>query len=485
MLLGEEKMAGVNAVTTSGEQITLSAETVEAFRSRLRGQLVLPGNEGYDAARRLWNGMMDKKPALIARCQGSADVMAAVNFARDNDLLLAVRGGGHNVAGNASCDDGLMIDLSLMKGVRVDPKTKVVRAQSGATLGDLDSETQVHGLAVPAGVVSTTGIAGLTLGGGTGWQTRKRGLTIDNLISVDIVTADGKLQVASKDENPDLFWAVRGGGGNFGVVTSFEYQAYPVGPQIWLCCPFHPFEESGKVIRAFRDFMRTAPDDFGAALLFWSVPANPYFPEEHHGKLTVIPLLVYFGDLAEGERLTAPLREMAQPLVDLSGPYPWTGLQAMFDPFVPTGDLQYYWKNCYLRSDDDEVLDFLVDVAATLPSEHTYLVFQPLGGALNKVGSADTAFGTRDINYMFEFDSMWADPSEAEKNIAWTRENWDALQKYSTGGLYINFPGFGEEGESLVRAAVGEDNYKRLAQLKAKYDPTNLFRLNQNIKPAA
>lgn len=477
-------MANISIVTMAGEQIHLGDERIEAFRASLRGPLIGQGADGYDKARLLWNGMMDKKPALIACCQGTADVIAAVNFARDNNLLLAVRGGGHNVTGNAACDGGLMIDLSLMRGVRVDPETQTVRAQGGATLGDLDSETQVHGLAVPAGVVSTTGIAGLTLGGGTGWQTRKRGLTIDNLLSVDIVTADGQLRVASKDENPDLFWAVRGGGGNFGVVTSFEYRAYPVGPEVWLCCPFHPFDECSEVMRAFRDFIKTAPEEFGAALLFWSVPANPYFPEEHHGKLTVIPLLVYIGDLAKGEELTEPLRKMAQPYVDLSGRYPWTGLQAMFDPFVPTAGLRYYWKNAYLRSDDDEVLDFLAEIAATLPSTHTYLVLQPLGGALNKVGSADTAFGTRDVNYMFEFDSMWPDKSDDEKNIAWTREKWEALQKYSTGGLYINFPGFGEEGESLVRAAVGDDNYHRLTQIKAKFDPGNLFRLNQNIRPA-
>jgi FAD/FMN-containing dehydrogenase len=377
-----------------------------------------------------------------------------------------------------------MIDLSRMNAVRVDPHRSVVRAGGGASLGELDRETQIFGLAVPAGVVSTTGIGGLTLGGGTGYQTRKRGLTIDNLLSVDIVTADGQARVASETENPDLFWAIRGGGGNFGVVTSFEYRAYPVGPKVWLCAPLHPFEASRDVVRAFRDFMRDAPEEFGAAVLFWTVPTHPFFPKEHQGKLTVIPQLVYTGDVEEGERLTKPLRTMATPLIDLSGSYLWTQMQSMFDPFVPKKTLQYYWKNLYLKSAEDDVLDYLIEIANTLPSRHTYLVLQPLAGAMSSIGPDATAFGPRNMNYMFEFDSMWSDPADAEKNIAWTRQKWADLQRYSTGGLYINFPGFGEEGEKLVRSAVGNASYERLAKIKAKYDPGNLFRLNQNIKPA-
>lgn len=477
-------MTDLRITQIDGGQGTLEGKAVDALKTTLRGPLLRFGDPSYDDVRQIWNGMMDKRPALIARCQGTADVINAINFGRDNGILLAVRGGGHNVAGHSSCDGGLMIDLSLMNGVRVDARAGIVRAQGGCTLGDLDRETQVFGLAVPAGVVSTTGIAGLTLGGGTGWQTRKRGLTIDNLISIDIVTADGKARVASETENNDLFWAVRGGGGNFGVVTSFEYRAYPVGPTVMLCAPFYPFEMSGRVIRAFRDFMREAPAEFGAALLFWSLPANPYFPQQHHGKAAVIPVLVYVGDIAEGDRLTKPLRSIGAPLVDLSGPYPWTGLQAMFDPFVPKRALQYYWKNLYLKGDDDEVLDHLIEVAATVPSRHTYLVFQPLAGAIGCVAADATAFGPRNMNYMFEFDSMWSDPADAEKNISWTRQKWADLHKYSDGGLYINFPGFGEEGEKLVRSAVGNASYERLAQVKAKYDPENLFRLNQNIKPA-
>jgi FAD/FMN-containing dehydrogenase len=469
-----------------GGRTVISGESLDALRAGFRGQLLTAGDPGYDGARGMWNGMMDKHPGLIAACGGTADVVAAVNFARESGLLVAVRGGGHNVAGHASCDGGLVIDLSMMRSVHVDPQRQTVRAQGGAKLGDLDTETQVHGLAVPAGVVSTTGVGGLTLGGGTGWQTRKRGLTIDNLLSVEIVTADGQVRVASERENPDLFWAVRGGGGNFGVVTWFEYQAYEVGPVVWICAPFYPFEDSPAVIRAFRDFMADAPPEFGAALLFWSVPAlTPWYPEDHHGKATIIPFLVYNGGLEEGERLTAPLRNLATPYVDHSRAMPWIALQAMFDPYVPVGDQQYYWKNLFLSSAGDEVLDDLVDIAATIPSKYTYLVMQPLGGPLNKVAADATAWGNRDINYMFEFDSMWRDAAEADTNIEWTRRQWDALQKHSTGGLYVNFPGFGEEGEELVRRAVGSKNYDRLAAVKAEYDPTNIFRLNQNIQPRA
>jgi len=478
-------MAEVQISTNSGSTATIESGAVEALATGLRGPLLRAGDAGYDDARLLWNGMMDKHPALIARCTGMGDVISAVNFAREHNIVLAIRGGGHNVAGNACCEGGFMIDMALMNGVRVDPQARTVRVQGGATLAQMDRETQVFGLAVPAGVVSTTGVAGLTLGGGTGWQTRKRGLTIDNLLSVDIVTTDGQPRVANEKENADLFWAVRGGGGNFGVVTSFEFRAFPLGPNVLLFAPFYSADLARPAIRAFRDFVREAPEEFGAAFLFWFVPANPFFPAEHHGKPIVIPLLVYSGDVEKGQQLVEPLRKIGSPLVDLSGPIPWTALQGMFDPFVPKKDLQYYWKNLYLDRIDDEVLDYLVEVGSTIPSKNTYLVFQAFGGAMSKVGAADTAFGRRDMPYMFEFDSMWSDPNEAEKNIAWTRKMWAEMQKYSNGGLYLNFPGFGEEGEKLVRSALGNANYDRLAKIKAKYDPTNLFRLNQNIKPAA
>ncbi len=478
-------MSDLPAVALDGSRTTVERKSIEALASSMTGALIEAGQPGYDDGRLLWNGMMDKRPALIARCEGVADVIAAVNFARDHNILLAVRGGGHNVAGFGACDGGLTIDLSRMKAIRVEPGSRLVRVQGGATLGEMDRETQVFGLAVPAGVVSTTGVAGLTLGGGTGWQTRKRGLTIDNLLSVDIVTADGTPRVASAGENPDLFWAVRGGGGNFGVVTSFEFRAYPVGPTVYLCAPFFPFSESRSVFRAFRDFERSIPEEMGAALLFWFIPANPFFPAEHHGKPVVIPVFVYTGDAAVGEKLLGPVRKWATPLVDLSGALPWTALQSMFDPFVPKRTQRYYWKNLYINRSDDDVLDRLIEIAATTPSRHTYLVWQPLGGAMARVADDATAFGPRKVGTMWEFDSMWVDPAEDEKNIAWTRKGWADLQPFSNGGLYINFPGFGEEGEQLLRAAVSNANYERLAKVKAKYDPQNLFRQNQNIKPAS
>jgi hypothetical protein len=475
--------AGVRLARRDGNFTELDEQTVQAFAASLKGGLLRPDEPGYDEGRVLWNGMHDKRPALVARCGGAADVIVSVNFARTHDLLLAVRGGGHNVAGRAACDDGLMLDLSLMRSVRVDPRTSTVRVQGGATLGDMDRETQVFSLAVPAGVVSTTGVAGLTLGGGTGWQLRKRGLTIDNMISADVVTADGQLRIASDSENPDLLWALKGGGGNFGVVTSFEFKTYPVGPNVMLFAPLLPVDTGPAALRAWRDFMRAAPEEFGASFLFWSVPPLPFIPNEHHGKQCVIPLVVYAGDLQEGERLIQPLRSLGTPYVDFTGPMPWTALQAMFDPFVPKRDLQYYWKCTYLTGLQDDVCDFLVQRAATIPSTYTYLVILPFGGAFSRVGPEDTAFGRRDIPYLLEFDSMWADPAQADRNIEWTRAAWTEIQPYSTGGMYLNFPGFAEEGEDMVRNSVGATNFARLAAIKAKYDPTNLFMMNLNIRP--
>lgn len=478
-------MAVSEAVEKGVGETQLDAAKVSAFKSSLRGALLDPGDATYDETRKLWNAMIDKRPALIVRATGVADVVAAVNFARTNDLLLAIRGGGHNVAGLASCDGGVMLDLSQMNGVRVDPATRTVRVQGGATWGDVDRETQVFGLAVPGGVVSTTGVAGLTLGGGMGWQMRKRGFSIDSLVSVDIVTADGKVRIASEKENPDLFWAIRGGGGNFGVVTSFEFRAYPVGPTVYLRCPLYPMELAAKSLKAWRDFMREAPEEFGASFLYWSIPAIPWFPEAVHNKPVAIPLVIYVGDPADGERLSKPLGELGAPLVDLSGPMPWTSVQAMFDPFVPKQGLNYYWKSIYLEGLDDKVVDETVKWAGTIPSKNTYTVILPLSGALSRVKADATAFGRRDIPYLLELDSMWPDPKDTDRNLAWTRKTWSDMQKHSNGALYLNFPGLGEEGEHMVRSAVGSANYQRLVEIKNKYDPTNLFRVNLNIKPIA
>jgi FAD/FMN-containing dehydrogenase len=373
-----------------------------------------------------------------------------------------------------------------MRGVRVDPHAGTVRVQAGATLGDIDREAQVFGLAVPAGVVASTGVAGLTLTGGTGWQMRKRGLTIDNLLSVDIVTADGELRVGSGTENADLFWALRGGGGNFGVVTSFEYQAYPVGPTVLLGCPWYPADIGADVLSAWRDFMTDSPEEFGAIFQFGTVPAHPDFPMEHHGKAAVVPLVTYTGDLEEGARLIKPLRTLGKPLFDQSGPLPWLTLQRIFDPFAPKGGLRYYWKSAYLSGLGQDVIDHLVELASRIPSPDTSVIVLPFGGgAVSRVGDGDTAFGRRDIPYMLELNSAWAAPADDERNIDWTRQAWSQIQRFSLGGGYLVYPGFGEDEENLVRSSVGAANYSKLVAIKDRYDPANLFRSNMNIKPTA
>jgi FAD/FMN-containing dehydrogenase len=476
-------MTTLRGADLSGTE-TLDPALVEQLRSRFSGALISPSDPTYDETRGLWNGMIDKRPSLIARCLGLADVLAAVDFARTNKLLLAIRGGGHNVAGTASCDGGLMVDLSLMRAVLVNQDDRTVMVQGGATLGDIDREAQVFGLAVPGGVVSTTGVAGLTLGGGTGWQMRKRGLTIDNLISAEIVTAAGEVLIASEDVNEDLFWAIRGGGGNFGVVTSFRFRAHPVGPEVYVCSPMYPAELSAEVLAAWRDFVSDVPRELACAFFYWSIPADEFFPVEVHGAPVAVPVAVYVGPPEEGERLTKPLRKLGTPLVDFSGPTLWRALQTMFDSFVPKQQLQYYWKSLYLNSLDDAVVQDLLGMGTTIPSTYTYTPLALLGGAVSDVAADATAFGRRDMPYLLELDSMWADPSEAARNIQWTRETWTAMLAHSDGSLYLNFPGLGEEQDRLVRSAVGESNYARLRQIKRLYDPENLFRVNLNIPPA-
>ncbi len=459
-------------------------EAIKELKSSLRGELLRPGDDGYEEARIIQNGMIDKRPELIVRCTGAADVIDAVNFASDNNLLVAVRGGGHSVGGNCICDGGIMIDLSLLRGVQVDPTGRTARVQGGATLGDLDRETQAFGLAAPGGVVSTTGVAGLTLGGGFGWLRAKHGLTIDNLLSVDIVTANGQFRRASESENSDLFWAVRGGGGTFGIVTSFEFRLHPVGPIVMFCGPMYPAEHSRQVMRSWRDFMARASDEFTSELLLWIIPADPLFPPEMHGKRVVVPAGVYAGSAEEGERFVQPLRELGTPILDLSGPMPFTAVQSSFDPFFQKGALLHYWKSLYLDSLSDEVIDTLVAAFADHPAMRALFVLSNLHGASTRVPPDATAFGDRSAPYLLELNSSWTDPQESKRNIAWTRQLWADMGRFSSGGLYLNFAGFGEEGEDLVRRTYG-NNYDRLRDLKKKYDPTNLFHLNQNIKPKA
>ena len=475
------EVAERQTIAPTGEALAEAA--VEELATRLRGSLLRPGDPGYDDARAVQNGLIDRRPGLIVRCAGTADVVAAVNVARDHGLLLSIRGGGHNVAGTAVNDGGLVVDLSGMRGVRVDPAARTARVQGGATWGEVDRETQRFGLATPGGMVSTTGVGGLTLHGGYGHLRRKHGLSLDNLLSVEIVTADGRVRTASADEHEDLFWAVRGAGSNVGVVTSFEFRLHPIGPTLMRCASVYALEDGRTVLRRWREFTASAPDEVSSVALAWSVPDVDAFPPELRRRPVVILAGVYAGSVAEAERIMRPLREIATPLLDLSGPAPYTALQADFDPFFPKGRL-YYWKSTYVDDLSDEAIDTIVGRAADRPSPLSDIFIMHLGGAMGRVGTTDTAYGRRDAPYLAVIDATWAEPEETAPNIAWARAAWADMQRFNSGGLYLNFAGFGEEKEALVRAGYGP-NYERLAELKATYDPTNLFRMNQNIRPAA
>jgi FAD/FMN-containing dehydrogenase len=458
----------------TGAEAVLEEGVVEAFRASLRGQLLRAGDAGYDAARTIWNGMIDRCPALIARCAGVADVIHGVNFARTHQLLLAVRGGGHNVAGNAVCDGGLMLDLSGMQSVRIDPVRRTARAEPGLTWGEFDHETQVFGLATSGGQVSTTGIAGLTLGGGWGYLARKYGLASDNLLAVDIVTANGRLLTASATEHADLFWGVRGGGGNFGVVTSFEYQLHPVGP-VLAGAVIHPFAQARAVLRFYRDFTMAAPDELASGAVCMTMP---------DGTPVAGIVVCYNGPLEAGERVLQPLRAFGTPLADQIGSMPYTAAQKLLDAFYPPG-LQQYWKASFLREISDEAIDTIVTYCAQRPSPICHgLIEHTLGGAVSRVDREATAFNHRDVQYSFMSLGVCTDPAEAEKCVRWAREFWEAMQPFATGGVYVNYLGREtDEGAKRIKAAYGPGKYQRLVALKNTYDPTNLFRLNQNIKP--
>jgi FAD/FMN-containing dehydrogenase len=476
-------MADLRVVTLSGADVALGEPVVERFGSGLRGELYRPGDAGYEEARKVWNGLIDKRPALIVRCAGVGDVVDSVNLARENDLLVAVRGGGHNVAGNAVCDGGLVIDLSAMKGIRVDPERRTVRAEGGVTLGDLDRETQVFGLATPMGVVSQTGIAGLTLGGGIGSLRRKYGLSSDNLLSVDVVTADGRFLTASETENADLFWGIRGGGGNFGVVTSFEYRLHPVGPEVMFCFVLYPGDSAKEVLHSLDEYTAQAPEEVSPLSFLGRVPHVEMFPEEWHGEPMVALIAMYAGEAEEGEGILRPLRELAEPIADFSGPMPYVEAQKVLDEDYPDG-WRYYWKSQNISGLSEEVIERLVVHAEAAPSHHSTVDVWYQGGAMSRAGAGETAFGDRSAPIWLGVEANWEEPQDDEANITWARECVADMRRFAGGGAYLNFPGFFEEGETLIREAFGE-NHERLVQLKNRYDPTNLFRLNQNIKPTA
>jgi FAD/FMN-containing dehydrogenase len=451
------------------------------LRDSVLGPVIGPEDDGYDEARSIWNGAIDRRPNLIVRCTGVADVVAAVHFAREHDLLVSVRSGGHGVGGHAICDGGLVIDLSPMKGIRVDPLARTARAQAGVLWGELDRETQLFGLATVGGIVTHTGIAGLTLGGGIGWLMRKHGATVDNLVSADVVTAEGELVTASAAENPDLFWGIRGGGGNFGIVTAFEYRLHPIGPIVTAGPVFHHQEDAPEVLRFYREFISTAPDELTTIFELSVAPPAPFLPEEVHGEPIVMVGACYAGPPGEGAEVVRPLKQFGRPIVDLLEPKPYTALQSMFDPMVPHG-WHRYWKSVELPPLTDDAIETLVHEASAQTSLKSYTIVFQLGGALARVGEDEMAFSQRRAAHNVNINAVWTeDDPDGDRHIAWARGFFDALQPHAGGRVYVNF--LGDEGADRVRQAYGAANYERLVELKRAYDPTNVFRVNQNIAP--
>jgi FAD/FMN-containing dehydrogenase len=473
-------METLEAMTLTNGPTTLDDEVVQAFAERLRGPLFTPDDAGYDDARAIYNGMIDKHPALVARCANVADVIAGVNFAREHDLLLAIKGGGHNGPGLALCDGGLVLDLSAMNGVRVDPENRTARVEGGATWGDVDHATHAFGLATPSGVISTTGVGGLTLGGGHGYLTRKYGLTVDNLLSADIVLADGSFVTASEEEHADLFWAIRGGGGNFGVVTSFELRLHPVdtvigGPTLW------PPEQAGDVLRWYNDFIKEAPKDLYGFFGFLIVPPAEPFPEALHNQQMCGIVWCYTGPQEKADEAFAPALEVGTPALHGVHAMPYPALQSAFDALYPPGQ-QWYWKGDFVTDLPDEAIREHLKHGLKLPTPLSTMHLYPVNGAVHDVGEDETAWAYRNATWSMVIAAIADDPADNEHMTRWARDYWEALHPHSAGGAYLNF--LMEEGDERVRATY-RGNYDRLARIKAKYDPANLFRVNQNIEPAA
>jgi FAD/FMN-containing dehydrogenase len=460
----------------------LSDTALAEFARNLRGQLITPTDPDYETARRVWNGLIDRRPALIARCADAGDVAAAVLFGRQQQLPLAVRGGGHSVAGHSTIDDGLVIDLAHLKRLEVDPQARRARVGAGCTWAEVDAATQAHGLATPGGLFSGTGVAGLTLGGGFGWMRNKFGLTCDNLVSAQVVSADGRLVTASASENADLLWGLRGGGGNFGIVTEFEFQLHPVGPEVAAVLTFYPGEQDEAVLRFFRDYTATAPDEVSVIAVQGVVPpVHPAYPPELYGRRFILLGSVYAGDPEEGERVMQPLRSVAEPLLDFSGRMPYVEIQKLFDADYPAG-ARYYWKSLNLLRLDDEMISALVTQARRQPSSHSTIDLWHLGGAIRRVSGDESAYGGRHAHFLLAGEGNWHDAAHDQENIDWVRDVIGALRPYSDGGAYLNFPGLQEEGQALMEASFGPQ-YAKLAALKRTWDPDNVFRLNQNVVP--
>jgi len=457
----------------------VSSTQFEPLRGRIRGAVIEPADAEYESARKVYNGMIDKRPAAVVRCANVADVIEAVNFARTNGLLTAIRGGGHNGGGLGTCDDGLVIDLSRMKGIRVDPNGRTVRVEPGCTGGEMDHATHAFGMATPGGTVSSTGVAGLTLGGGIGHLTRPYGLAIDSLVEVDVVLADGRFVTANEKDNADLFWAVRGGGGNFGVVTSFLFRLHPVkmviaGPTFW------PIEQTPEVMKAYQDFILKAPEDISGFLAFLTVPPVPLFPPELHGRKVCAVIWCSTAPQERADKLTKPLRSVGTPLLDHVGPLPFPAVQSLFDPLLPAG-MQWYWRADFVKTFSADAIAAHLEHAKRAPAGISQVHIYPIDGAAHRAAPGDTAFSYRDANFAVVIVGVDPDPANKGLITTWCKEYFDATHAFSAGGAYINF--MMEEGQERVKASF-RDNYERLAQVKRRYDPTNVFRVNQNIRPA-
>lgn len=461
--------------------VNLRNDAVEEIKSQTRGKVLLPADPGYEETRQIWNATIDRRPAVIIQCAGVADIIRSVAFAREHRLPVSVRGGGHNIAGNALSDGGLTIDLSTMKSVRVNPETRRAYVEPGATLADFDHEAQAFGLATPLGINSTTGVAGLTLGGGFGWLTRKYGMTVDNLISAEVVTADGKRVRASEEENPDLFWALRGGGGNFGIVSLFEFQLHPVGPEVLSGLIVFPFDQAKEVLTKYRQAVDKMPDDLSVWVVLRKAPPLPFLPKEVHGKEVVVFAILYAGEVEEGKRLIEPLRRFGRPHGEHIGPMPYTAWQKAFDPLLAPG-ARNYWKSHNFSQLSDGALDTVIEYAGRLPSPHCEIFFGLIGGQASRIAPDATAYAHRETKIVMNVHGRWEKPEEDKQGIAWARAFFNAAAPHATGSVYVNF--LTEEESARVGAAYGP-NYDRLARIKNKYDPENFFNRNQNIKPAA
>ena len=455
---------------------------LDSLRASFRGELVLPSDDGYERARRVWNAFIDKRPVLIARCTGVADVIRAAEFAQKHQLSVAVRGGGHNVAGHGTCDGGVVIDLSAMRGISLDLVRRRATAQAGATWGDLDHETQAYGLATTGGMVSTTGLAGLTLGGGVGWLMRKHGLACDNLVAADIVTAGGRVLRASADENPDLFWGLRGGGGNFGIVTSFEFRLHPVGPMVMAGPIFYPADQASALLAFYREWVKGVPEELTTVVSLATAPAASFLPTSIHGKRVALVVGCFAGDVKDAAAVFRPLRQFGSPVADLICPMPYEAMQTSVDSDWGPGANNYF-KSGYLEQLDDAAIETLLRWHAHAESPYSEIHLHHLGGAVARVTAGETAFAHRGAPYLLNILARWTDPVRSQANVDWARNAYASMTPFCTGGVYVNF--LGQEGDDRVRAAYGGDTYERLVKLKNMYDPSNLFRINQNVPPTA